>query len=107
MKPIVPRDAAERDVDEIADYYTDEADADVAHAFVEAVRKAYRAIADRPGAGSPRYAELLDIEGLRSHRLSRFPFLVFYIERQDHVDVWRILHAQRDMPAWLETPEAE
>jgi toxin ParE1/3/4 len=27
--------------------------------------------------------------------------LVFYIERDDQVDVWRVLHAQRDIPDGL------
>jgi toxin ParE1/3/4 len=30
---------------------------------------------------------------------------VFYVERDDHVDVWRILHGQRDIPAWMQEPE--
>lgn len=101
MKRIVPREAAERDVDEVADYYSDEADDDVAHAFVEAVREAYRLIGDRPGIGSPRYGDLLGVEGLRSRRLRRYPYLVFYVEREDHIDVWRVVHAQRDIPASL------
>ena len=101
MKRIVPRKAAERDIDEVADYYADEADEDLAHDFVEAVREAYRAIGEHPGAGSPRYAELLGTEGLRNRKLHRFPYLIFYIERADHIDVWRILHAQRDIPASL------
>jgi toxin ParE1/3/4 len=29
------------------------------------------------------------------------PYLIFYIDRDDHVDVWRVLHAQRDIPARL------
>jgi toxin ParE1/3/4 len=27
-----------------------------------------------------------------------YPHLIFYIERDDHVDVWRVLHGQRDIP---------
>lgn len=30
-----------------------------------------------------------------------FPWIVFYLEFETHVDVWRVLHAKRDMPAWL------
>lgn len=101
MKRLVPREAAERDIDEAVDYYADEAGADVAAGFVEAVQSAYRAIGERPGAGSPRYASLIDAEGLRHRKLRRFPYLVFYVEREDHIDVWRILHAQRDVPASL------
>jgi toxin ParE1/3/4 len=36
--------------------------------------------------------------------LSRYPYLLFYVERQDHIDVWRVLHSQRDIPAWLQVP---
>ena len=38
---------------------------------------------------------------LRSWPLRGYPYLVFYVERDDHVDVWRLLHAERDIPAWL------
>jgi toxin ParE1/3/4 len=38
--------------------------------------------------------------------LTRFPFLVFYVERTDHIDVWRVLHGQRNVPAWMQEPEA-
>jgi toxin ParE1/3/4 len=38
---------------------------------------------------------------LRSWPLTRFPYLVFYFERDDCVDVWRVLQAQRDIPAWI------
>ena len=33
------------------------------------------------------------------------PYLVFYVERPDHIDVWRVLHSQRDIPAWMQEPE--
>jgi len=33
--------------------------------------------------------------------VKRFPYLAFYVERADHVDVWRVLHGARDIPAWL------
>ena len=35
----------------------------------------------------------------------RYPHLVFYVERDDHIDVWRVLHSQRDLPAWMREPE--
>jgi toxin ParE1/3/4 len=101
VKRVVPREVTERDVDEIADYYSDEASEHVAHGFVEAVREAYRAIGDRPGAGSPRHADLLGVAGLRSRKLRRYPYLVFYVELEDHIDIWRVLHEQRDIPASL------
>jgi len=38
---------------------------------------------------------------LRTIGLKGFPWLVFYREGETHVDIWRVLHAKRDMPAWL------
>ncbi|HEX8225241.1 MAG TPA: type II toxin-antitoxin system RelE/ParE family toxin [Allosphingosinicella sp.] len=93
--------AAELDVDTIADRYTAEAGEDVARAFAEALRAAYRAISERPRTGSLRFGEEYDVSGLRSRLLGRFPYFVFYIERDDHIDVWRVIHAQRDIPAVL------
>jgi toxin ParE1/3/4 len=52
-----------------------------------------------------RYGHELDLPGLRSWALSRYPYLVSYVERPDHVDVWRVLHSQRDIPAWMQAPE--
>jgi toxin ParE1/3/4 len=100
-KPVVPREQARRDVEDAIDYYAQEAGADVALRFVDAIKIAYRAPSVRPAAGSPRYAHELDFPGLRSRKLGRFPYLVFYLEREDHIDVWRVLHAQRDIPSWM------
>jgi len=103
-KPLFPREHARRDVEDAVDYYAREAGADVAPDFVEALRSAYRTISSRPASGSPRFAHELDLPGLRSRRLARFPYLIFYVERDDHVDVWRVLHARRDIPSWLNEP---
>jgi toxin ParE1/3/4 len=59
------------------------------------------AIAEHPGVGSMRYAELLQFPGLRFCPVKRFPYLIFFVEREDHVDVWRVLHGRTNIPAWL------
>ena len=38
-------------------------------------------------------------------RLARYPYLVFYVERDDHIDIWRILPTRRDIPAWMNEPD--
>jgi toxin ParE1/3/4 len=38
-------------------------------------------------------------------RLKKYPHLVFYVERSDHVDVWRVLHGMRDIPSWMQDPD--
>ena len=46
-----------------------------------------------------------DLPGLRFWRLKQYPYLVFYLERSDHIDVWRVLHGKRDVPGWMSEPE--
>jgi len=104
-KRIIPRQRANRDVDEAVDYYLRDAGEKAALGFIDALDRAYRHIARHPATGSPRYAHELDLPGLRSWPLKRYPYLVFYVERDDHIDVWRILHAERDIPAWMREPE--
>ena len=31
-----------------------------------------------------------------------FPPLVFYLETKDCIDIWRVLHTARDIPAWMQ-----
>ncbi len=100
-KAVVPRELAVRDVDEAIDHYLAEGAIKAALDFVKALEKAYVHIGRQPGSGSPRYAHELNLPGLRSWPLTRFPYLVFYFESEDHVDVWRVLHGQRDIPAWM------
>jgi toxin ParE1/3/4 len=100
-KPLIRLQCAREEELEAVRYYAAEVGLDMALAFREALRTAYRAIAARPGTGSPRYGEILDLPGLRAKRLKRFPFLVFYVEGQDRIDVWHVLHVQRDIPASL------
>lgn len=106
-KPVIPRESAVRDVDEAIEYYlnVNEGAADAALGFIDALEQAYDHIGRHPATGSPRYAQELNLPGLRSWPLKRYPHLVFYVERGDHVDVWRVLHGQKDIPAWMREPE--
>ena len=101
-KPIVPRQFANQDVDEAIEYYVDEGATDAALGFIDELERAYNHISRHPGTGSPRYAHELNLPGLQSWALTRYPHLVFYVERPDHIDVWRVLHGQRDIPAWMQ-----
>lgn len=101
-KPIIPRTRAEQDIDEAITHYLDEQAPRAASGFVDALEAAYRHIARHPASGSSRYAHELDLPDLRSWPLSRYPFLVFYVECPQHIDVWRVLHTRRDLPAWLQ-----
>ena len=105
MKKVIPREMANADVDEAIAYYLREGPEEAALGFIDALEQGYAHIGRHPGTGSPRYGHELNIPGLRSWPLRRYPHLVFYVEREDHVDVWRVLHGQRDIPAWMKEPE--
>jgi toxin ParE1/3/4 len=105
-KPVVPRRVANDDVERAVDWYLAEDSADAALGFIDALEKAYDHMARHPASGSTRYASELALPGLRTWPVSRFPYIVFYVDRANHVDVWRVLYAERDVAAWLREPEA-
>lgn len=103
-KSVVPREQAHRDVeDAIAHYLCEDADA-VASGFIDALEKAYGHLARHPATGSSRHAHELNLPGLRAWPMARYPDIIFYVERPEHIDVWRILHGQRDIPGWMQEP---
>lgn len=102
---VIPRELARQDAEQAIDFYLSEAGPDVALRFIDALDATYRQIGDNPGGSSPRWGHDLNLPGLRSQKMKRFPYLVFLMERADHVDVWRILHAERDIPSWLQGGE--
>jgi toxin ParE1/3/4 len=104
-KPVVPRELANRDVEEALAYYLSEGGEQAGLGFIDALEQAYAHVGRHPATGSPRYAHELDLPGLRTWPLKRYPYLVFYVEHDDHIDVWRVLHGQRDIPAWLQGDE--
>ncbi len=104
-KHAVLRARADRDVQEAIDFYLAEGARQAALKFVDALEQALRHIERHPATGSPRYAHELDLSDLRCWKLKGYPHLVFYVERDDHVDVWRVLHGSRDIPLWLHASE--
>lgn len=108
MKPkaVIPREQANSDVDEAIAYYLSEASEAVAFGFINALEKAYGHIARYPATGSPRYAHELNLPGLRTWPLKHYPYLIFYVEHPDHLNVWRLLHDQRDIPAWMQESDS-
>lgn len=102
-KPL-PSDRANSDVDEAIAHHLAERSAQAALEFIDALEATYGHIGRHPAAGSPRYAHELGIPGLRCAMLARFSYLVFYIEREDHVDAWRVRDGRRDILAWMQEP---
>jgi toxin ParE1/3/4 len=93
------RERAAADIEQAVDYYLAEADTEVALRFVDAIERAVGQTRRSPQAGSLRFSYELEIPGLCVRPLARFPYLVFYVVRDEVVDVWRILHTRRDIPS--------
>ena len=103
-KPVVLPERARRDIEEAIDHYLAEAGPTVALSSISALEETRRHVSEQPGSGAPRYAHELDIPGLRFRAAGKFPYLVFYVEREMEIGVWRILHGARDIPAWMQEP---
>ena len=93
------------DVDAVIQHSLDQDAVLAAQGFIEFLEQAYVHIGRRAATGSPRYAHELHLPGLRFWPLTRYPYLVFYIEQESHVDVWRLLHGRRDIPSWMQQPD--
>ncbi len=104
-KPVVPRELANRDIHNAIDYYLADTAGDAAIGFVYALEAAFSHISAHPASGATRYAHELEIDGVRSWPLRGYPFLLFYIEREHHIDLWRVLHGHRDIPERLHPPD--
>ena len=105
IKPVILRILAEQDLQQASLHYQSEGGEALALDFIEEAEQAFRRIGRNPAIGSPRYAYELSLEGLRVLPLRRFPYLIFYIEQPEALDVWRVLHGQRDIPSWMQSSE--
>ena len=104
---VIPRQQAYWDIDSALGYLLEEANPSVAHRFIDAVESAFAHLAHFAESGSPRLAHELEIPDLRSWPLRGFPYLICYVVQNETVDVWRVLHQQRDIPTWLTGLERE
>lgn len=100
MKPVRVRPSADADIDTALGHLRRQ-DPAAASRLLAALQRAFERLSRDPGVGSRRYAHILPAEGLRVWPLTGFPYLVFYFERADHLDVVRVLHGARDIPAML------
>ena len=100
-KPVIPRDQAVQDIREAVDFYLGQGADKAALGYLDALQRAFEHLGRYPASGSHRYAHALDLPDLRIWPVPRYPHLIFFLDREDHLDVWRILHAQRDIPASL------
>ena len=94
------RPLADQDIDRGFAYLHQE-NATQALAFLDALETSFQQLLDNPEIGSPRYAAILPVDGLRFWRVGKFPWLIFYLVTESKIDVVRILHGAQDIPQLL------
>ncbi len=104
MKPAILRPQARIDLRAEIVYYRKHAGKAVAIGLAVAADDALRHLQQHPGTGSPRIGQDHDIPGLRSWRVSGFPLIWFYFERDDCLDVVRLLGERQDILVILSAP---
>jgi toxin ParE1/3/4 len=94
--------AAEADLLGAHAYYLQVAGDKVADDFMQQADIALLHLQSFPGTGSNRYAHMSPHAHLRFWTLKRFPYAVFYIERDAAIDIVRVLHQASDIPFHLD-----
>lgn len=95
------RALAANDIDAALAHYHNVADDHVALNFIDALEAAIDHLRQHPHTGSLQLGYELDIPELRSWPVRKFPYLIFCVPDDDRIDIWRILHTKRDIPAHL------
>lgn len=95
------RPLAQADIDEILLACRADGGARLAGRFAEDLQRALSTLAAHPAIGSRRYADLLQIPGLRSWPIGKSAYLIFYVDDAGGIDIWRVLHGRRDLNALL------
>lgn len=107
MKRAIPSPQARADLRAEIIYYRKHAGKPIANELAGAVDKALRHLQQNPGTGSPRIGQELGIPGLRGWRVSGFPLIWFYFEREDCLNVVRLLSERQDILSILNAPNDE
>lgn len=95
------RASAVSDIKAASIYYHRRAGPETALDFVEALEEAINHLRQFLLIGSSRFASELDMPDLQSWPLQKFPYIIFYVASAERIDIRRVLHARRDVPAHL------
>ena len=96
------RPRARLDVVELATYVGKDSVL-AADRFLDASETTFRSLAESPQVGAVYPTKNERLDGLRVFRVQGFPnHLAFYLERNDGIEIVRVLHGARDLDAALQ-----
>ncbi|QDS91595.1 Plasmid stabilization system protein [Roseimaritima multifibrata] len=102
LRPIIRRLKAAEDVEHHATYIAD-GSIDTALRFLERAEQTIKGLALFPSSGSLFPSRNPEFAGLRTKLVKDFPnHVVFYVERQDAIEVIRVLRGGHDMSVAVE-----
>lgn len=101
MKRAVLRPLAEQDLLDAAAWYIEQGGLALGGRAFDAARDALEPLMRMPGLGAPVSPERGGVPGLRHWGVSGFPLQWFYFERDDTLDVVRLLGERRDIATIL------
>lgn len=97
MKPITRRPKAVEDVESHAMYIAD-GSIDAALRFLERAEQTIKGLSLFPESGGPFPTKVPELSGMRTRLVKDFPnHVVFYIEREESIEVIRVLRGGQDM----------
>jgi toxin ParE1/3/4 len=99
---IVWRAEIARDVEIASNYYANEGGSALELRFVDALEAGVIVISKNPRAGLDWIGKKINRPGLRHYALKHFPYYLFYWQSPTQIELWRLLHRRRDLPARLQ-----
>jgi toxin ParE1/3/4 len=100
---ITRRPQAEADLTDQCIYDLAAGGAELAERFLTAVEAATQRLLETPGIGVKRSFRHPSLQGLRMHPVRGFErHLFFYHERDDGIEIVRVLHGARDIPSAMD-----
>jgi toxin ParE1/3/4 len=107
QKTVVRRRRANDDIESAILFYLNEAGAEIAFAFADRLEEAVSKISRQPAASTQRFGHELQIPDLRQWQMRRFPYLIFYVEKEKQIEVVRVLHTSVDITSRLDPDDVE
>lgn len=103
---IIELSEAVSDVMGAADYIAAQLSLNASEKFIEAIKSAYRRIADMPGIGTLRSYEQPELKEMRMWRVLKYPrYLIFYVTTGTDLIILRVLHGSQDVDAIFRAPK--
>lgn len=96
------RQLATDDYFSIVAWYTDEAGDKVAERFIRSLRETEGRISRNPSLGPTSFTYGASKQATRYGAVDGFPYLVFYLNLDEHIEIVRVLHERRDIPGQLQ-----